>query len=73
MNVRKNGVNLIICIVIFDNSQGSVVKHLTSNELLYQTFIIQSAGEGICKIGKQLAKLWAEWLIVLYATFALHF
>jgi len=59
MNVRKNGVNLIICIVIFDNS-GSVVKHLRSNELLYQTFIIQSAGEGICKIGKQLAKLWAE-------------
>jgi len=34
-----------IRIVINDKSQGSIAKHLRNNELLYYTFIIQSAGE----------------------------
>ena len=36
-----------ICIVINDKSQGSIAKHLRSDELLYYTFITQSAGERI--------------------------
>jgi len=39
-----------------------VAKHLS--ESLYYTFIIQSAGERIFKIGEHLAKLQAKWLIV---------
>ena len=38
-------------------SQGSIAKHLRRDELLYYTFIIQSAGERILKIGEHLAKL----------------
>jgi len=33
------------CIVINDKSQGSIAKHLRCDELLYYTFIIQSASE----------------------------
>jgi len=40
-----------ICIVINDKSQGSIAKNLRCDELLYYTFIIQSAGERIFKIG----------------------
>jgi len=36
-----------ICIIINDKSQGSIAKHLRSDELLYYTFIIQSASERI--------------------------
>ena len=36
-----------ICIVINEKSQGSRAKHLRNDELIYYTFIIQSAGEGI--------------------------
>ena len=46
-----------ICIVINDKSRGSIAKHLRYDELLYYTFIIQSAGERIFKIGEHLAKL----------------
>ena len=46
-----------IRIAINDKSQGSIVKNLRCDELLYYTFIIHSAGEGICKIGEHLAKL----------------
>jgi len=45
-----------ISIVINDKSQGSIAKHLRCDELLYYTFIIQSAGERIFKIGEHLAK-----------------
>ena len=45
-----------------------IAKHLSIDELLYYTFIIQSAGERIFKIGEHLAKL-----IVSCAPFALHF
>ena len=38
-----------ICIVINDKSQGSIAKHLKNDELLYYTFITQSAGERIFK------------------------
>ena len=62
-----------ICIVINDKSQGSIAKHLRNNELLHYTFIIQSAGERIFKIGEHLAKLQAKWLTVLYAPFTLYF
>jgi len=41
-----------------------VAKHLRCGESLYYTFIIQSAGERIFKIGEHLAKLQAKWLIV---------
>ena len=50
-----------ICIVINDKSQGSRAKHLRNNELLYYTFIIQTAGKRIFKIGEHLAKLQAKW------------
>jgi len=53
-----------ICIVINDKSRGSIAKHLRCDELLYYTFIIQSAGERIFIIGEHLAKLQAKWLTV---------
>jgi len=56
-----------------EKSQGSAAKHLMCDELLYYTFIIQSAGERIFKIGEHLAKLQAKWLTVSYTPFALHF
>ena len=62
-----------ICIVINDKSQGSIAKHLSSDELPYYAFITQSVGERIFKIGEYLAKLQAKWLIVLYAPFTLDF
>ena len=46
-----------ICIVINDKSQGSIARHLRNDDLLYYTFITQSAGERIFKIGEHLAKL----------------
>ena len=49
-----------ICIVINDKSQGSTAKHLMSDELLYYTFITQSVGERIFKIGEHLVKLQAK-------------
>jgi len=62
-----------ICIVINDTSQCSIAKHLRNDELLYYTFIIQSASERIFKIGEQLVKLQAKWLNVSCALFVLHF
>jgi len=53
-----------ICIVINDKPQISIAMHLRCDELFYYTFIIQSAGERIFKIGEHLAKLQAKWLIV---------
>jgi len=50
-----------ICIVINDKSQGSIARHLRNDDLLYYTFITQSAGERIFKIGEHLAKLQAKW------------
>jgi len=49
-----------IRIVINEKSHGSIAKHLRFDELLYYTFIVQSAG----KIGEHLAKLQAKLLIV---------
>jgi len=69
MNVRK-WHRSELCIVINDKSQGSIAKYLRCNELFYYTFIIQSAGERIFKIGEHLAKLQAKLLIVSCATFA---
>jgi len=34
-----------ICTVINDKSQGSIAKHLRNDELIYYTFITQSADE----------------------------
>jgi len=53
-----------ICIVINDKSQGSRAKHLRNDELFYYTFIIQSAGERIFKVGEHLAKLQAKWWLL---------
>jgi len=39
-----------ICIVINDKSQGNIAKHLRNDELLYYTFVIQSAIEKIFKL-----------------------
>ena len=50
-----------ICIVINDKSQGNIAKHLRNDELLYYTFVIQSAGERIFKIGEHLAMLQPNW------------
>jgi len=41
-----------IYIVINDKSQDSIAKYLSSDELLYYTFITQSAGERTFKIGE---------------------
>ena len=60
-------------IVINDKSQGSIAKHLMCDELLYYTFIIQSAGERIFKTEEHFVKLQAKWSIVSCAPFALHF
>ena len=49
--------------MINDKSQGSIAKHLSSDELPYYTFITQSAGERIFKIGEHLAKLQAKWCL----------
>jgi len=46
-----------IHIAINDESQGSKAKNLKCDELVYYTFIINSAGERIFKIGEHLAKL----------------
>jgi len=50
-----------ICIVINDKSEGSLAKHLKNDELVYYTFITQSPGERIFKIGEDLVKLQAKW------------
>ena len=49
-----------ISIVINDKSQG-IAEHLRIDDLLYYTFIIQSACERIFKIGGHLAKLQVKW------------
>jgi len=72
MNVRK-WHHCAIHIAINDESQGSIDKNLTCDELLYYTFIIHSAGERIFEIGEHLAKLQAKWLTVSYTPFAFHF
>jgi len=46
MNVRK-WRQYEICIAINDKSQGNIAKHLRNDELLYYTFITQSADERI--------------------------
>jgi len=61
-----------IRIAINDESQGSIAKNLTCDELLYYIFIIHSAGERIFKIGEHLAKLRAKSMTVSYTPFALH-
>jgi len=55
-----------ICIVINDKTQDSTAKHLSCDELLHYKFIVQFAGKRIFKIGENLAKLQAKWLIVSY-------
>ena len=62
-----------IRIAINDESQDSIAKNLSCDQLLYYTFIIHSAGERIFKIGEHLAKLRAKSLTVSYTPFALHF
>ena len=62
-----------IHIAINDELQGSIAKNLRCDELVYYTFIIQSPGERISKIGEHLSKLQAKWLTVSYTPFALHF
>jgi len=61
-----------IRIVVNDKSQGTIAKHLMCDELRYYTFIIQSAGERIFKLGKHLVILQAKWLTVSYTPFTLH-
>ena len=62
-----------ICIVINDKSQGSIAKHFSCDGLIHYKFITQFDGERIFKIGEHMAKLQAIWLIVSYASIALHF
>ena len=61
-----------ICIVIYDKSQDSTVKHLSYDGLLHYKFVSHCAGERIFKIREHLAKLEAKWLIVSYAPFPLR-
>jgi len=46
--------------VINGKWQRSIAKHLRFDELLYYTFITQSSGKRIFKIGEHLAKLQAK-------------
>ena len=62
-----------IRIAINDESQGSKTKNLRCDELVYYTFIVNSAGERIFKIGEHLAKLRAKSLTVSCTPLALHF
>ena len=62
-----------IRIAINDESQGSIAKNSSCDELLYYTFIIHSPGERILKIGEHLANLRAKSLTMAYTPFALHF
>jgi len=64
-----------IHIAINDESQGSLAKNLKCGELLYYTFIANSAGERIFEIDELLAKLQAKWstVSVSYTPFAFHF
>jgi len=60
INVKKRSQSEI-CIVINDKSQSSIAKHLRNDELLYYTFVTQSAGERIFKTSERLMKLQAKW------------
>jgi len=62
-----------ICMLSNDKSQGSIAKHVENCNLLFYTFITESAGKSIFKIGEHLAKLQAKWLTVSCAPFVLHF
>jgi len=42
------------------NRNNSIAEHLRNDDLLYYTFITQSAGKRIFKIGEHLAKLQAK-------------
>jgi len=57
-------------IAITDESQGSIAKNLSCDELRYYTFITHSAGERIFNIGEHLAKLRAKSLTMSYTPFA---
>jgi len=70
MNVKKWSQSEIY-IVINDKSQGSIAKHLRNGDLFYYTFITQSAGERIFKIGEHLVT--GKMVIVFCTPFALHF
>ena len=59
--------------MINDKTQDSTAKHLSCDELLHYKFIVQFAGKRIFKIGENLAKLQAKWLIVSYAPLARDF
>jgi len=58
-----------ITIVIIDKLQSRLAKYLSYYGLLHYRFIIQYAGERICKINEHLAKLQTKWLIASYAPF----
>jgi len=62
-----------IRIAINDESQGNIAKNLWCDKLLHYTFIMDSAGERIFKIGEHLAKFLAKSLTASYTPFALHF
>jgi len=56
-----------ICIVINDESQHSIARHLSYDGLLHYKFVNHCASERIFKIREHLAKLQAKWLIVSFA------
>jgi len=61
-----------ICTVINGKLQGSITKHLRCDELLCYTFITQSSGERIFKIGEHLAKLQAKMVDCVIRPIALN-
>jgi len=73
MSVRKWSQSEI-CTVINDKSQSSIAKHLRNDELLYYTFIIQSAGD---RIFFKVVNIWRGYRqngdFVSCAPFSLHF
>jgi len=57
MNVKKWHLS-DICTEFNDKPQGSIAKQLRCDELLYYTFIIQSAGE---RIFLKLVNVWRRY------------
>jgi len=57
---RKKWCQSEMCIVINNESQGSIAKNIRNDELLYFIFFTQSAGERIFIICEHLAKLQAK-------------
>ena len=65
---QKTGSNLKYLLWLMINDK---VVYQAFDVLIHYKYVIQFAGERICKIGEHLEKLQTKWLTVSYAPFAL--